>query len=280
MALVKSGAPQAPPKWAQLSEAMSALDVWDSAGIGLLIVLVAFGLETLQTPIVRLFEGYWGDAGPMGWLAGKRTEHWRKRREKLVGGSYSESADDRESILRADRRLQAEFPARERVLPTRLGNLLRAAEDSVGQRYGLQTVAVWPRLYPFIGTTLKAALDDVRDRLDTALRWSCYLLFGAIVSAALLLQYPLWWLLPATLTLLALGAYVSACTTAKGYGVLLATAFDLHRFDMLRAMRISLPADEAEEKATGQALSAFLTGQRDTHGLTYAEERASKTSDE
>jgi hypothetical protein len=272
IALVVSGAPNDPPDWNRLNTAMSALDVWDSTGIGLLIVLVSFGLETVQTPIVRLFEGYWGDTKPMRWLADKRSEHWQNKRKRLVKMSYSKNPDDRESILRADRRLQAEFPASTRVLPTRLGNVLRAAEDSVGQRYGLQTVAVWPRLYPFLGVTLNAALDDVRDRLDMSLRWSCYLLVGSIVSAALLFQHLLWWLLPAALILLALGAYGSACATAKNYGVLLATAFDLHRFDMLRAMRISLPTDEAEEQATGEALSAFLTGQRDSHGLTYSKE--------
>nr|WP_067293731.1 hypothetical protein [Marinobacterium profundum] len=280
IALVNSGAPGTAPDWHRLMRAMQALDTLNSAAIGLLIVIVALALEALQTPIVRMFEGYWGAGRLAGYLGGIRARHWRKKREKLRKLSYSENPADKHSILHADQKLQAEFPSHDRVLPTRLGNILRAAEDSAGQRYGLQTVALWPRLYPFIGVTLQAALGDVRDRLDMALRWVFYLLIGAIVSAALLAQHHYWLTLPAALSLLALGAYLSACLAAKSYGVLLATAFDLHRFDMLRAMRLPLPQNESEEKTTGQALSAFLTGQKNSHGLPYTTDTGAKPANE
>jgi hypothetical protein len=270
IALVKSGVPGTAPDWDRLTQQVEALDTLNSAGIGILIVIVALALEVLQTPIVRMFEGYWGDSRLAQWLGEKRKQHWRKKRQHLVDSSHSINLSDMDSILTADRKLQTQFPSKDRVLPTRLGNVLRASEDRVGQRYGLQTIAVWPRLYPFIGATLMAALDDVRDRLDMTLRWCSYLLLGAIVSAGLLVQHAYWLALPVAMILLAVGAYLCACSTAKSYGLLLATAFDLHRFDMLKAMRIPLPKNEAEEKSTGEALSAFLTGQEPGHGLSYS----------
>jgi hypothetical protein len=53
-------------------------------------------------------------------------------------------------------------------------------------------------------------------------------------------------------------AYRGAVTTARGHGTLLATALDLHRFDMLQALHYELPLTPDDELAINKKLSFFL----------------------
>jgi hypothetical protein len=60
----------------------------------------------------------------------------------------------------------AYLPKPKRLLPTRLGNALRAAEDRAGQRYGLLTVTILPRLYPYLSERVRRPCNQ----LDVAVR--------------------------------------------------------------------------------------------------------------
>jgi hypothetical protein len=53
-------------------------------------------------------------------------------------------------------------------------------------------------------------------------------------------------------------AYRGAIATAQGHSTLLATAFDLHRFDMLQALHYELPPTPISELALNRQLSDFL----------------------
>jgi len=78
------------------------------------------------------------------------------------------------------------------VMPTLLGNVLKAGEDRAGGRYGLDCVVVWPRLYPLLSEPLTAALDDARNQFDLAVRFAAT--FGLIAAGALVLLAPHgWW---------------------------------------------------------------------------------------
>jgi hypothetical protein len=104
-----------------------------------------------------------------------------------------------------------------RLLPTQLGNDLRAAEDRAGQRYGLETVAAWPRLYPHLSEPLASTQDRIRDQLDGAARL-CVLLVPNVVSATVLLTDAWWLLVPAAIAVLSWLLYRSATQAAVAYG--------------------------------------------------------------
>jgi hypothetical protein len=143
-------------------------------------------------------------------------------------------------------------------MPTGLGNALRAAEDRAGRRYGLDTVAVWPRLYPVLGERVLAIVDDQRTQLDVAVRFCVVLLVAAVVSLALLVTQGWLLLVPAATFVLAWLAYKGSVGAAVAYGEGLETAFDLHRFDLLRALHLPLPADSEQERAQNAQVTAFL----------------------
>ncbi len=75
------------------------------------------------------------------------------------------------------------------MLPTALGNALRASEDKVGQRYGLQSVVIWPRLFHLLPERVPG-MDDEVTQLDVSVRLSVTWTVACIASAAVLLRNP------------------------------------------------------------------------------------------
>lgn len=60
------------------------------------------------------------------------------------------------------------------------------------------------------------------------------------------------------LGLLAVVAVRGSRTAARHYGTLLSTAFDLHRFQMVEALRLPLPTNAEEEDRQNNKLREFL----------------------
>lgn len=109
-------------------------------------------------------------------------------------------------------------------LPTRIGNILRAAERRPLDKYGLDTAAA---------TTL----------------WA--LLFTTFT--------PFTWLaLPAGLAVAALTVTWVILARAHTFGELIEPAYDTHRTALSTQLRWPPPETPAEEKAAGQALTAYL----------------------
>ncbi|MEK8170988.1 hypothetical protein NKH77_19840 [Streptomyces sp. M19] len=97
----------------------------------------------------------------------------------------------------------------------------------------------------------------------------------ALVSAGMLLRSG-WWLalalVPAAVSVL---AYRGAVQAALAYGDAVRAAFDLHRFDLLAALRLPLPGSVAEERALAGTLCAhWRQGCRRPRGTNTPARRA------
>ena len=202
-------------------------------------------------------------------IAEARRRHHRERRAQLEAAQLRTSADaeadgdTRQARAQAAWQLQKRYPPAPLVMPTALGNTLRAAEHRAGRRYGLDTVVVWPRLYPMLPERMLAILDDERTQLDVAVRFCVVLGVASVVSLGLLITHGWWLLVPVASLGLAWLAYRAAVGAALAYGEGLETAFDLHRFELLHALHLPLPATSEEERVLNQQLTAFLLqGQR------------------
>ncbi|MPZ82153.1 MAG: hypothetical protein GEV28_17850 [Actinophytocola sp.] len=99
----------------------------------LIVLLLAVRLRTL----VRFFEGQWPE--PLATLGRKRQERRRARTTDFEKRYYL-------------------FPT-ESLMPTRLGNVLRAAEDypHSNDRYGMDSAFFWPRLYSVLPDSFRAS---------------------------------------------------------------------------------------------------------------------------
>ncbi|MFF8293279.1 hypothetical protein ACF068_29240 [Streptomyces sp. NPDC016309] len=99
-------------------------------------------------------------------------------------------------VARSERSVEAEraellarlgaYPAeRSLVMPTALGNVVRAVEGYGGERYGVDTVLVWPRLHPLLPEVVVKAEAQARTVLDLLLNVCLsVVLFGLPLSVA------------------------------------------------------------------------------------------------
>jgi hypothetical protein len=252
--------------WQTLSQAWGALD-----DVGKVAVIVAgvLGLAAssallswVQLPLLRALEGYWPK-----WLFGLRQRQIekvrgslsaKKARWQLLRAQVRERglavlrAVERQEYVRLDQEIVLRYPPDENnLMPTALGNRLRAAEDAPRHRYGLDTVIVWPHLWSLLSKEAQATLSEARNTLDAAVRligWGLFMLIWLIWA---------WWaFIPALLLIGA--AWLRALDAAEVYGDLLRATFDLHRFELYKSLRWPLPADTHSEKDLGEHVTTYL----------------------
>ncbi|MBB6547045.1 hypothetical protein [Nonomuraea rubra] len=170
----------------------------------------------------------------------------------------------------------ARMPPANALMPTALGNALRAGEIRAGERYGLTTLTSWPRIFPQLSQPLAKALAAARDALDTAVNL-CYsfLACAATMGFAVYDESDKWWLPAAALAIAGL-AYKGAVTAAQAYAQLIHVVYDLHRFDLVKALHYRLPRRE-DEWELFQRISDDLADQEVTlpydHGTSGPNER-------
>ena len=134
LALVWSGAPSRSPDLRAVIAHAQHVEGWAVFLLALAAVIVALIAEPLQIALVRLLEGYWGQSRAGRLLAAPGRAFHRARRRRLdelqrrQPGRRPVPAEVREQ---AARRLR-DYPPVDAVLPTRLGNILRAAEYRAG----------------------------------------------------------------------------------------------------------------------------------------------------
>jgi len=272
-ALLASGAPGSAPDVARLVAA--ARDPGGGEALLLVAGLLALALvvHPLQLTLVRLLEGYWGDPSSARSLAAWCTARQARRRQALVDALRWEGEGQPDAA--ALQRMQSSaaallqgFPSPERLMPTALGNVLRAAEDRPQRAYGLDGVTIWPRLFPLLPEAMRGLLADARNQMDIALRFAAVFVLAALACAALLWRHPPWAALALIALFLAWLSYRAGVQAAVGYGQLVEVAFDLHRFSLYPALHLALPDDPEAERALNAQVSAVLR-QRVPPGYRY-----------
>ena len=99
---------------------------------------------------------------------------------------------------------------------------------------------------------MKSLVDDRRDALDAAVRMAATMAVTAIASFVLLLRSG-WWILLVLIPLgIAVLAYNAAVQAALAYSETVHVAFDLHRADLLTALRMELPRRQDAERTLNE----------------------------
>lgn len=283
LVLVRAGAPGERIDFGLAWRTTARLNAGELTLVVLAVTLAALVSHPLQLPLVRLMEGFWPAALRPVRELGVRRQARRRSRLEADANRLDESMTDAElqAAGAAGTRLRQLFPPADRLLPTALGNALAATEHRAGAGYGWDAGVAWPRLYPLLGETLRAVVDDRRNTLDAAARLSATALMAGAAAAALLSRSG-WWLLlalgPLTLSWI---CYRQAVGATLRFGEAVETAFDLHRFDLLRAMHLPLPAGRSQERVQAQEVCAYWRQGMPVafeyeHGV---EDRAGTTSD-
>jgi hypothetical protein len=226
---------------------------------GLLAGLI---VESSVTRILPLLHGYsfgaWGRT-VVYWLM--RRQYWRY--QKLIGAL--DRLEDTPLASSAAARLLSQFPPREQILPTRLGNVLRAAEYRVNERYSLDLAIVYPRLRAVLPDNLNNGLDHAAANMEVAARLSVTAYFFAI-AGLLLAAIQTYMLLLAPTGILLAGLWYSIAVDRAGYfGTQLEVAFDLHRIPLLQRLNMPVPQSWEEERRAFERVTGFLAGIDDHH---------------
>lgn len=222
-------------------------------------------------PVLRLSEGYWPRwAAPVRRRlvargtrrAAPEAERWqqvyaRAQRDHLT-------ADDVATFARLERRMRGRPADPAYLMPTRVGNILRAGERRVHDKYGLDPIVTWPRLWLLLPDTARVGLASARaamDRAVTAMIWG--LLFcGCLPFTAFA---PV-----AGLGVALVAGFVVLPRRAATFSALLESAFDLYRADLYRQLRLPTPATTADEVRVGKQLTAYLWRGADSAGPLVA----------
>ena len=249
--------------WTRISSWLDLLDEPFRTGILIailcLITASAFVVQRFDLNILRFLEGYWPHLSllPTGylrsWLIGhaeERSHRINDRWRELIQLSCP-TREQRAEISRLDWQ-QQHLPLECDLMPTRLGNLLRSAEGHSLERYGLDAIVCWPRLWILLPESVKNELRSARSDLNAAARaWLWCLLFTVW-------GFWLWWLLPIGLLAATWSYYGWAIPAAENYGELIRASFDIYRKLLYDGLRWHLPEDPEEERRVGKQLTMYL----------------------
>lgn len=232
--------------------------------LGLLVIAIsATVIQRCDRAMLRFLEGYWPK-----WLRWPKwmpkrffnrtqwyVDRW-KSNQKRWGELYSKgedqlTAEELNEYAQLDWLIVHSPSKPNQFMPTRLGNLLRAAEYRSRERYGLDAVVCWPRLWLVLPESTRKELQEARVALNTAVRiclWSLlFLVWTPLAWWAPLLAFSAAWL-----------SYRMALQTASVYVDLLEATFDVHRHLLYQSLRVKLPQNPNHESEDGKKLTQYL----------------------
>lgn len=242
---------------------------------GLLIVTIsAFVIQRFDLTILKFLEGYWpsGMSQLRKLMVRQQKQLWKNAKEKrkniriqldglekkLQESSGTRELDEdnyfslQEQFVQLDLQLM-HFPTSSNlIMPTKLGNILRSSEMYSSNRYGIDAVICWPRIWLILPDNVKQELQEARANLNASARnliWSILFLicwtpfaYWAAIIGLLAIRINYVWLIDAAII----------------YADLIRSVFDLHRQDLYKSLRLPQPNDPNEEKKLGKQLTQYL----------------------
>lgn len=224
----------------------------------LAVAASAVAVNRMTDFVLPLLEGYWPKCTEPILNRAIAFKVSRARRmqaewEVLATRLANASPADLRRYLKLDNQLRLTVPGNQNLMmPTRLGNILRAAEGQPYDRYGLEITVVWPRLWLVLPDSVRGDLTAARTGLNSSVAvfiW-CILFCGFSVWSGLAAAFGI---------SAALATYfVLLPSRAATFGSLFESTFDIHRSDLYRALMWPLPSSPADDRPLGVALSEYL----------------------
>jgi hypothetical protein len=248
--------------WEPLWEQLTTLEFVEQIALLFLVlgglILSSLVMRQLRLPILRLLEGYW--PVPLDYLGDKLAQRKARQFDRWEQDwNQYKNRQEAGTLPRREARRLAELETRthyipadaQQIMPTAVGNILRAGESAPAEKYGLDAVVCWPRLWMLLPKEVRDDLVTARQNLMTLTElWAWGLLF---------LVWSIWspWAIAVSIVWLAL-AYVWLMESARGYADLIVSAFDLYRWKLYEALDWPRPQDRGAEVESGRALTEFL----------------------
>ncbi len=232
-----------------------------AAGLAIAAWLGGFLLLALNRTLYQILEGY-GRYNPLQLnmrrergryqRLHKQLEALYRKQEGAQGMDSRFTAKDRARLRRLQQDEAEQFPHLEDLLlPTALGNTIRAFEVYPGIMYGINTVVGWNRLYSLLP-------KDYRDLIDTAKAVTDFWLNLQVLSLALVAEWIALALLardarfpwvPTVAFVITLFAANRTRVAAVEWGDAIKSAFDVFLPDLGAKLRLPQQTDRDTERA-------------------------------
>jgi hypothetical protein len=283
---------------------VSTFNPLNQQGVPLLAftIILGFSLSCLNTFVYKILEGYSLLARVPGirWCqrrGARRLKDQLNALEEEIHKLEEQDPDDTRLQELEDLRyyiaseLDLRFPpAKQAVLPTRFGNIFRAAETYSVMRYGIDAGRLWPRLVCVIPEEYYEKVEQSNNRLAFVVNCSILaLLLGVLCGLAAGYQYligrfallgrdELLYFVPicpsltkiyfqraliylvicAVMIVVSWLMYRASLPIVVQYGNMIRSSFDLFRFDLLRQLNLELPKDSDTEYDLWRKISEFI----------------------
>lgn len=234
--------------------------------IFLLIIIGVFILSFLtynfQYQVVRLFQGYWNDFPILNQFQSTRISFHDKKRKYLEGLVESASEVEPKRAKEILQLLLAYYPqSSEYIMPTQIGNILRAAEVYANDRYGIEPSVIWTRLRLLIPAETLSTLEAQKISLHTSLLLAIFSVIFVLIWGPFIVLFSNNWLLFLGCVsgwLWAWVFYKNAIQSALLYSEQIKATFDLYRQKLLESLKRPIPVTIEEEREEWKSISFFL----------------------
>ena len=227
-----------------LVQAFHARDLSDQVLVDFVIaVFFGYFINAIEVPIIKLYEGYsWNKT-----RFGQRLIKWQIKRRTRLAGDKPNEVDDA-------------FPAEKNVLPTSLGNRFAAFEEYPQNKYRIDGVRAWPRMFPIlVRHQFLPYMAEHRSTLDFLLNNS--FLLAAFGLECLLLRILVCQDIHCSLPIVAFFCsfcfYLASISSAAQYGELFCAAFDLFRYHLAKALGLASVQSFQDERLMWHGLRNF-----------------------
>jgi uncharacterized repeat protein (TIGR01451 family) len=267
---------------------------WEALLILLAAVVITGLLQNFNIPLIRTYEGYTWEHSWYGRMRKRRHTHRAEALEARKARAYAllgllesrlgrvpenspepkclkrQVADAQAAMGENVRAANEDYPKLTSVLPTRLGNVIRAFESYPQRQYEMDAITLWPRLQGVIGKEYAEMMGAAKAEFDFMINSATLAAMLALGMLAALLAFPERAAAPAPLMreMLAIAAflgvaywmYMRAIDQARAWGAMVRGAFDLYRWDLLKLLGYQkTPRTPAEERRAWAHVSQRLT---------------------
>jgi hypothetical protein len=232
------------------------------AGVLLILAATAHVLSSFHPALTRFYEGYWPRR--FSRLRRRMVARQHKRWRKLVFAEAQARAESRhQDASDLQLTLARAYPPTTRpdaLLPTRLGNALRTGEIYPYERYGIDSVIIWPRLRHILPTTTVDELVETQTAMVSLLLLrTLSTAFGVIAPITIIATIQSWWLAAISLLAWLIGSisHRAAVQVGRTYADHIRTVFDLYRLDLIKHLGLENPTTLATERQLWDDLTQF-----------------------
>ena len=219
--------------------------VFKWAGLVLMIVpllLLAYGpskslpLRWREMLVGAVCLAAWGAHWPLKRVHEKRHDRLTEAIKEIETQDPDEQHTEKQRTRQVkQRQLMRFYPNREYILPTRLGNTLRAAEFYPYRLYRIEPISAWPKLASVVPEAYAKQVAEQETNF-------VFVLNLTVVGIAIAVNQ--FFFLDNRIAISALASfvlYLVSCSAALQWGEYMRSVFDLYHLDLLKQLGVHLP---------------------------------------